>query len=212
MTVSSLLLCSHSVTFQWIAFLTLVDGVALALCSQWPNVIFTLRSFCMFIYVKVKYRYTFFFPTTVGGRIMVFSFISAMSGGGNFFTNKFWGNTNQGYYPIIDNRLAHLEPLLGLVNQPNTKDSKDPLLHAKPISDPTPNIIPKEAARQVAVTICQSGGGPSDPSQSGDSDNSSSDSEDNNFQVENLEEEKEKVEPTKVKEKAVKEEVLEKKG
>ena len=163
------------------------------------------------MYVKVEYRYTFFFPTTGGGRIMVFSFISAMSGGGNFFTNKFWGNTNQGYYPIIDNRLAHLEPLLGLVNQPNTKDSKNPLLHAKPISDPTPNIIPKEAARQVAVTICQSGGGPSDPSQSGDSDNSSSDSEDNNFQVENLEEEKEKVEPTKVKEKAVKEEALEKK-
>ena len=32
----------RNVTFQWIALLTLVDGVALALCSQWPNVIFTL--------------------------------------------------------------------------------------------------------------------------------------------------------------------------
>ena len=83
-----------------------------------------------------------------------------MSGGGNFCNNKFWGNTNQGYYPIIDNRLAHLEPILGEVNLPSTRDSKDSILHAKPISD-TINKIPKEAKRQVQVTICQSGGGPS---------------------------------------------------
>ena len=131
------------------------------------------------------------------------SSFSDMSWGGNFFTYKFWGNTNQGYYPIIDNRLAHLEPLLGKINVPNTRDSKDPLLHAKPISDMT-NKIPKEAERQVQITICQSGGGQShdntDPSQSGDSDTSSSDSEDNNFQVKNLEEEKAEVEASKAKE------------
>ena len=111
-----------------------------------------------------------------------------MSGGGNFFTNNFWGNTDQGYYPIINPRLAHLEPLLEEVNLPNTRDYKNPLVHAKPLSDST-SEIPKEAKSQVQVTICQVGGG-SDPSQLSDSDNSSSDSEDNNFQVANLEEEK----------------------
>ena len=109
-----------------------------------------------------------------------------MSGGGNFFTNNFWGNTDQGYYPIINPRLAHLEPLLEEVNLPNTRDYKNPLVHAKPLSDST-SEIPKEAKSQVQVTICQVGGG-SDPSQLSDSD--SSDSEDNNFQVANLEEEK----------------------
>ena len=111
-----------------------------------------------------------------------------MSGGGNFVTNNFWGNTDQGYYPIINPRLAHLEPLLEEVNLPNTRDYKNPLVHAKPLSDST-SEIPKEAKSQVQVTICQVGGG-SDPSQLSDSDNSSSDSEDNNFQVANLEEEK----------------------
>ena len=116
-----------------------------------------------------------------------------MSGGGNFFTNNFWGNTDQGYYPIINPRLAHLEPLLEEVNLPNTRDYKNPLVHAKPLSDST-SEIPKEAKSQVQVTICQVGVGrspnKSDPSQISDSDNSSSDSKDNNFQVANLEEEK----------------------
>ena len=123
-----------------------------------------------------------------------------MSGGGNFFTNNFRGNTDQGYYPIINPRLAHLEPLLEEVNLPNTRDYKDPLVHAKPLSDST-SKIPKEAKSQVQVTICQVGGGrspnKSDPSQLSDSDNSSSDSEDNNFQVANLEEEKAEVEAAK---------------
>ena len=100
-----------------------------------------------------------------------------MSGGGNFFTNNFWGNTDQGYYPIINPRLAHLEPLLEEVNLPNTRDYKDPLVHAKPLSDTTREIS-KEAKSQVQVTICQVGGGrslnKSDPSQLSDSDNSSS--------------------------------------
>ena len=77
-----------------------------------------------------------------------------MSGGGNFYTNNFWGNTDQGYYPIINHRLTALEPLLEEVNQPNTRDSKNPLLHAKPLSDTT-GEIPKEAKSQVQVTISQ---------------------------------------------------------
>ena len=67
--------------------------------------------------------------------------------GGPYFLNKFWHkNPYTRYLPILVQ--SEVEPFLHSTNLPNTEQTKDPLIVAKPISSDA-DEIPPVVARNV---------------------------------------------------------------
>ena len=67
---------------------------------------------------------------------------------------------DSGYYPILSHSTRNLRPFLQKTRIPDSESSRDPLLRAKLVEDPSPNAkIPEAYKRQVHTSLLQSGAG-----------------------------------------------------
>ena len=82
-----------------------------------------------------------------------------MNVGGHF--SKGWvTRKDSGYYPILSSSTRNLRPFLQKTRIPDSESSRDPLLRAKLVEDPSPNAkIPEAYKRQVHTSLLQSGAG-----------------------------------------------------
>ena len=82
-----------------------------------------------------------------------------MNVGGQFY--KSWvTRKDSGYYPILSSSTRNLRPFMQRTRIPDSKASRDPLLRANLVADPSPNAkIPEAYNRQVYTSLLQSGAG-----------------------------------------------------